>query len=123
MLEDRIELRAERLRCLIAAIGEEPTMQLRDTFALGLIPGGWNEYLAPEACGSDDDDIEFDIDLAFQCADVAREIRAKQWRALEVADAVLAAGGDGPLPAAEQGRLARAILLLGWATMPDEEED
>jgi hypothetical protein len=61
------------------------------------------------------------MDLAFQCAEIAREIRARQWVALEVQDEVVAAGEGGPLPAVQQGRLARAILELGWLTTPDED--
>ena len=117
---DRIELRGERLRVLIAAIGEEPTMGVRDTFALGLIPGGWHYYLADEDDVLDDETLDADVDLAIQCAEVAREIRSRQWLALEVQDAVVSAGEGRPLPAAQQGRLARAILELGWQSYPDE---
>ena len=42
---ERVELRAERLRVLVAAIGEEPTMNSLDTFLSGIRPGGWREYL------------------------------------------------------------------------------
>ncbi len=100
MTDDRIELRAERLRVLVAAIGEAPTI----VFALGLEP----------------DDIELDVDLARQCVKLERALRERQWDALEVADAVVAAGKGGSLPIQQQGRLARAILELGWSSTPDE---
>lgn len=120
-MDDRTELRAERLRVLIAAIGEEPTMDVRDTFALGLVPGGWHYYMADEDGVLDEETLDADIDLAYQCAEIAHEIRSRQWVALEVQDAVVAAGEGGPLPAAQQGRLARAILELGWQTFPQED--
>jgi len=41
----------------------------------------------------DPDAIEADVDSAFGCAGVAREIRARQWTALERADALIADGG------------------------------
>ena len=120
-MDGSVDLRAERLRVLVAAIGEEPTMDVRDTFALGLVPGGWDYYLSDEEWELDAGTLELDVDLAFQCAEVAREIRARQWAALEVQDAVVAAGEGGPLPAAQQGRLARAILELGWQTLPEDD--
>lgn len=119
MNDERIAVRAERLRVLIAAIGEEPTMNVRDTFAAGLVPGGWEHYMT-DAMDLDPDAIEADVDLAFECAGVARAVRSRQWTALERADALIAAGDGGPLPHAQQGVLARSILELGWQTVPEE---
>lgn len=68
-------------------------------------------------------DRRAEIGLAFECAGVAREIRARQWVALERADALVAAGDGAVLPPAEQGALARAILEFGWDSDPDEDEE
>ncbi len=120
MDRDRLYMKGERLRVLIAAIGEEPTMTIADTFALRLVPGGWVEYMGEYVPA---EELKAEVELAFECAAVAREIRARQWAALERADALLAAGGPGPLPPAEQGALARAILELGWESFPDEDDE
>lgn len=37
-MSEQIELRAERLRVLIAGMGEEPMMNIEDTFASGVSP-------------------------------------------------------------------------------------
>lgn len=71
-------LRAERLRCLVAAIGEEPTMEPMDN---DLLPGGYRELLGD----LDYDGADADLDLAAQCTDLARQLRAEAWRWFEFA--------------------------------------
>jgi len=58
---ERVELRAERLRVLVAAIGEEPTMDASDTFASGIVPGGFRDYLE----GLEFEHVARDLDLAY----------------------------------------------------------
>ena len=125
MSEERVELRAERLRILVAALGEEPTMDLHDTFASGLVPGGWRYYLE----GLEYEHVARDLDLACECSNVARAIRARQWDALERLGALIAAGeGATPgekfasLPKAEIVAAARAMLDLGWGHQPPGED-
>jgi hypothetical protein len=118
MDSERLHRKAERLRVLIAAIGEEPTMTMADTFALRLVPGGWGEYMNEEV---PTEEMKAEIHLAFECAGIARDIRLRQWRALERADALVSAGDGGALPPPEQGALARALLELGWDSIPEED--
>ena len=117
-MNERIELRAERLRVLVAAIGEEPTMDAGDTFATGLVPGGWRYYLE----GLEYEHVARDLELACECSNLARELRARQWAALERLGALTAGRRGGALPAPEQLEFARAILELGWDRTPEEEE-
>lgn len=74
-----VELRAERLRVLLAAIGEEPAMNAEDTFLSGIRPGGWRELLG----GLEYEHVALDIELACELANLGRELRAKQWGLLE----------------------------------------
>ena len=90
---ERVELRAERLRVLVAAIGEEPTMDASDTFASGIVPGGFRDYLE----GLEYEHVARDLDLACELANLAREIRARQWHSLERLGALIASGkGETP---------------------------
>jgi len=119
-VNERIELRAERVRVLVTALGEEPTLSLEDTFAAGLVPGGWGELLSDEALNLHPGDVREDVALAIELATVGQEIRARQWDALERVDALVTAGNGGPLPILHQMELAGAIIVLGWQTFPEE---
>jgi len=122
---ERVELRAERLRVLVAAIGEEPTMDASDTFASGIVPGGFRDYLE----GLEFEHVARDLDLACELANLAREIRARQWHSLERLGALIASGkGETPtekygsLPRAEIVAATRAMLDLGWGYQPPGED-
>jgi len=122
---ERVELRAERLRVLVAAIGEEPTMDASGTFASGIVPGGFRDYLE----GLEFEHVARDLDLACELANLAREIRARQWHSLERLGALIASGkGETPtekygsLPRAEIVAATRAMLDLGWGYQPPGED-
>lgn len=130
---ERIERRAERLRVLTAAIGEEPEMAAGECARYGLVPGGWNDAMH----GDDPTAYPDDLHLAWECAELAQAIRAQQWTAVEVLGAALYA----PEPPAALGGmttqagiaseptrlvsverrdlLALATAVLGW-DLPDE---
>jgi len=107
MCDDEVEVRAERLRVLVAAIGEEPTMRAGEG---PFLPGGWTYYM-----GDSDPADEFpeDLHLAWECAAVAQDLRDRQWRALQQFGAARAAGND--LAA------ALAAVDLGWHHRLPEE--
>jgi hypothetical protein len=70
-------------------IGEEPTMRAWEGCSSGLVPGGWGYYVQGQPQDSPDD-----LDLAWECATLAQEVRDGQWDALERLGVLLAAG-DG----------------------------
>ena len=111
---ERIELRAERLRVLVAAIGEEPTMNAGDTFASGIVPGGFRDYLE----GLEYEHVARDLDLACELANLAREIRARQWHSLERLGALIASG-KGETPTEKYGSLPRAEIVAATRAMLD----
>jgi hypothetical protein len=117
-----IDLRAERFGVLLAAIGEEPSMRAGEGWEYGLAPGGWTYYMAD----IEPDEYAPELELAWECAEVAQAIRERQWSALERLGALAAAGeGDDPetrILALDSDRLreaARALLELGWLARPD----
>lgn len=125
MSDERVELRAERLRVLVAGIGEEPTMNTDDTLTYGPLPGGFAHYLA----GLEYEHVAADFELACELANLGRELRARQWAALERLGALLARGeGTTPaakfasLPPAEITEAARCMLDV-WGHWPAAEED
>lgn len=77
---ERIEQRAERLRVLTAAIGEEPEMAAGECARYGLVPGGWNDTMR----GEDPTAYPDDLHLAWECAELAQAIRTQQWTALQL---------------------------------------
>ena len=112
---DRIELRARRLGVLLLAMGEEPTMDVRDAFAARFVPRGWFELMSDEALGLEPGDLELDVALALECAALGQEVRARQWTALERLDALLFGGErDAPMQEGERRELAAAVATLGW---------
>ncbi|HEV3377523.1 MAG TPA: hypothetical protein VG126_09620 [Thermoleophilaceae bacterium] len=114
--DERIELRARRLGVLLLAMGEEPTMDVRDSFAARFVPCGWFELMSDEDLGLERGDIELDVQLASECAALAKEVRARQWTALERLDALLFGGDPGaPMPEGERRELAAAVATLGWS--------
>ena len=124
-MSERVELRAERLRVLLAAIGEEPSMNAYDTFASGIRPGGWRELLGGLAY----EHVAPDIELACELANLGRELRAQQWDLLERLGSLIAQGeGATPdekfasLPTAEITEAARCMVEL-WGHYPPPTED
>ncbi len=123
MADEPVELRAERLRLFTALIGEEPTMRAGEGQLYGFLPGGWHYYMDDAAPS----DFPEDFDLAWACAEVAQEVRDRQWEALEAIGAAFAAG-EGATPeerimtmGADHAR--RALLAahaLSWDKLPDE---
>jgi hypothetical protein len=99
MRADPVELRAERLRLFIAAIGEEPSMRLHEG---GFVPGGWTYYIGEQSPL----DFAEEFNLAWACAELAQELRDRQWQALEQFGEAHAAG--------EQLAAAIAAFDLGW---------
>lgn len=111
------ELRAERLRLFIAAIGEEPSMRAFEGAEYGFVPGGWSYYMED----GDPADFPEDFDLAWECAAVAQDLRDRQWDALEQLGAAFAAGEGATgeeriasMPAEEARRALLAAYRLGW---------
>ena len=98
-MDDPVELRAERLRLFIALIGEEPTMRAGEG---GFTPGGWRYYMGDEPAQAYPDEF----DLAWTCAELAHELRDREWQALEAFGSAHAAG--------EQLAAAIAAVDLGW---------
>lgn len=123
MADEPVELRAERLRLFIAVIGEEPEMKAFEGARYGFVPGGWS-YSMDDAAPSD---FPEDFDLAWACAEVAQDVRDRQWEALEAIGAAFAAG-EGTKPeeriltmGADHARRALlASYALGWDKLPDE---
>jgi len=100
-------------------------MDAGDTFASGILPGGWRDYLE----GLEYEHVARDLDLACECSNLARELRARQWDALERLGGLVAAGeGASPtekfasLPKAEIVAAGRAMLDLGWGHLPPGED-
>ena len=120
MSDHRIETRADRLRVLLLAFGEEPTLSMQNAFAARMIPRGWFEYMGG-TLGLEHTDLADDVTLAMQCAALGGEIRDRQWAALERIDALIAQAASGPLPAAQQRELACAFIELGWQHEPPGE--
>lgn len=137
MTGDPIELQAERLRLLIARLGEEPALPAEEAARLGLAPGGWEHYMS----GREPQDFP-DLDaLAHQCAQVAYDVRERGWAALEfllnvmsapdAASPADAAGPSGPdagsnspqaavlVPRAQA--TAVALVALGWHLPPPDD--
>lgn len=102
MSEESVELRAERLRLFVAAIGEEPTMRAYEGADYGMVPGGWSYYM------EDAEPVDYpdEHDLAWSCAELAQEVRARQWDALERFCVLHFAG--------EEQAAAVAAYDLGW---------
>jgi hypothetical protein len=92
--------RAERLRLFIAAIGEEPSMRIHEG---GFTPGGWHYYINSDNPAADYPD---EFNLAWECAELAQDLRDRQWSALEQFGDAYAAG--------EQLAAAVAAVDLGW---------
>jgi hypothetical protein len=108
-----VELRAERLRLFTALIGEEPAMCAGEGQRYGFVPGGLADA-APQ-------EYPEDFALAWACAEVAHEVRERQWTALETFGAAWSAGdGSGAverirsLPADQARRALLAAYELGW---------
>lgn len=120
---DRIAQRAERLAALIALIGEEPSMEPGDSGLAGN---------AAEVLGDmSSEGADADLDLAWECADLGRELREEAWRWFQWATYCLsrprvtpkAARAPGGMtgPAGERVRLLTfeealhaPYWLLGW---------
>ena len=49
MADERTRIRAERLRILLLALGEEPTMTIEDAFAVRLVPRGSHDVMSDDA--------------------------------------------------------------------------
>jgi hypothetical protein len=118
MKGERIAVRCERLRVLIAGIGEEPSLSMQEGFDFGFVPGGWSDYLSDEALGLEAGDVNEDVDLALECAALAQEVRARQWAALEEIDSLFHKADGRELPIGDQRDLARAIITVGWNREP-----
>lgn len=102
-----VEVRAERLRLFVAAIGEEPTMRAGEG---PFLPGGWSYYMEPDEQPSD---YPEELSLAWECATVAQELRDRQWAALQNFGAARAAGD-------EMAAVVSAVAL-GWHHRRPEE--
>ena len=109
---EHAELRAERLRVLLAAAGEESVLD-----PVAGLEGGLPS-LSPAERGLAISASRADCDLASQCINLARELRARQWQALETFLSLIPPGGDEaetmylPRPLALQA--AWAALNCGW---------
>lgn len=112
-MSERVELRAERLRVLLAGMGEEPTMNWDDALASGLTPGGWRELLG----GLEYEHVAPDIELACELANLGRDLRARQWELLEQLGALLAGTEFGSLPTEHMVAAARLMVEL-WGHYP-----
>jgi len=117
MSDDPVELRAERLRLFIAVIGEESTMCAGEGLKYGLVPGGWTYYMGEQV----PQDYPDEFDLAWSCAEVAQDLRERQWRALEEFGAAYSAGAGATaeeriktMPADDARRALLAAFSLGW---------
>lgn len=112
---ERIERRAQRLGVLLLAMGEEPTMDVGDALAARFVPRGWIDLMSDVKLGLEPGDLELDVQLASECAALAKEVRARQWTALERLDALLFGGEPGaPMPEGERREPAEAVATLGW---------
>ena len=116
-MPDPVELRAERLRLFIAVIGEESTMCAGEGLTYGLVPGGWTYSMGQQV----PQDFPEEFDLAWSCAEVAQELRERQWHALEDFGAAYSAGEGATveeriqsMPDDDARRALLAAFALGW---------
>lgn len=103
---ESVEVRAERLRLFVALIGEEPTMRAGEGCFL---PGGWSYYMEDAT----PHDFPEEFDLAWTCAEVAHDLRDREWQALQDFGAARAAG--------DEQAAAIAAFDLGWHHRLPEE--
>jgi len=120
--DEGVTFRAERLRVLLAVIGEEPSMDPGESFERGPMPRGWHHYMPSDAAaGLDPGSVRDDVGLAIECANLAKEVRAREWEALECFDALMNGVPAGvALPDPDKRRLVDAIVTLGWNRFPEE---
>jgi hypothetical protein len=65
-------------------------MEPCESFAADQMPWGWNHYMPSDAAsGLDQGTVRDDVGLAIECANLAKEIRAREWAALECFDALM----------------------------------
>jgi hypothetical protein len=86
--EDRIRLRAMRLRVFVQGMGEEPSMSVEESWVCSDLPPQWRDLMYDEHWGLEEGDVALDMDLAGQLAEVGRKVRARQWRAIERIEAL-----------------------------------
>jgi hypothetical protein len=98
-------------------------MEPCESFAADQMPWGWNHYMPSDAAsGLDQGTVRDDVGLAIECANLAKEIRAREWAALECFDALMNGVPAGAaLADPDKRRLADAILTLGWTCFPAED--
>ena len=115
---EHTELRAERLRVLLACVGEDVALESLPVLASGLVPLRRGDLVLLDSAS------EADRYLADQLIAIAREIRAREWAALSTLLTIVAerpgdlAARCAGLPGLVGIRCAVACFALGWIGPP-----